>query len=56
MMIASKSSPLALTISANSPGSAASPSSGPWMLAGAWIGVLAGEPVAHAYLALIGLA
>lgn len=29
---------------------------GPWMLAGAWIGVLAGEPVAHGYLVLVGLA
>lgn len=29
---------------------------GPWMLAGAWLGVLAGEPLAAAYLALTGLA
>jgi leader peptidase (prepilin peptidase)/N-methyltransferase len=28
---------------------------GPWMLAGAWTGVLAGEPLAKAYLALVGL-
>jgi leader peptidase (prepilin peptidase)/N-methyltransferase len=28
---------------------------GPWMLGGAWIGVLAGVPVAHAYLTLVGL-
>ncbi len=29
---------------------------GPWMLLGAWIGVLAGAPIAAWYLALIGLA
>ena len=29
---------------------------GPWMLAGACLGVLAGEPLAHAYLAFTGLA
>ena len=29
---------------------------GPWMLAGAWLGILAGEPLAHAYLNLTGLA
>jgi leader peptidase (prepilin peptidase) / N-methyltransferase len=29
---------------------------GPWMLVGAWIGVLAGEPIATAYLRLTGLA
>jgi len=29
---------------------------GPWMLAGAWVGVLAGEPLASAYLTLTGLA
>src|ERR1700712_2270945 len=34
MMMASKSSASDLSISANSPGRAASPSSGPWMLAG----------------------
>lgn len=28
---------------------------GPWMFAGAWIGILAGEPVAGAYLSLAGL-
>jgi leader peptidase (prepilin peptidase)/N-methyltransferase len=28
---------------------------GPWMLAGAWVGVLAGVPVAQGYLALVGL-
>jgi leader peptidase (prepilin peptidase)/N-methyltransferase len=28
---------------------------GPWMLAGAWIGVLVGAPIAHGYLALFGL-
>ncbi|MGN6446639.1 prepilin peptidase [Amnibacterium sp.] len=28
---------------------------GPWMLAGAWVGVLAGDPLAHVYLALCGL-
>ena len=29
---------------------------GPWMLAGAWVGVLAGEPLASAYLTFTGLA
>ena len=29
---------------------------GPWMLAGAWVGILAGPPVAGAYLSLFGLA
>jgi leader peptidase (prepilin peptidase)/N-methyltransferase len=29
---------------------------GPWMLAGAWIGVLVGRPLADAYLHLVGLA
>jgi leader peptidase (prepilin peptidase)/N-methyltransferase len=29
---------------------------GPWMLAGAWIGVLAGQPLADGYLHLVGLA
>jgi leader peptidase (prepilin peptidase)/N-methyltransferase len=29
---------------------------GPWMLAGAWVGVLAGQPIATAYLRLTGLA
>jgi leader peptidase (prepilin peptidase)/N-methyltransferase len=29
---------------------------GPWMLAGAWIGALFGEPIARGYLALFGLA
>jgi leader peptidase (prepilin peptidase) / N-methyltransferase len=29
---------------------------GPWMLAGAWIGILAGAPLATAYLRLLGLA
>ncbi|MDN4616242.1 prepilin peptidase [Leifsonia sp. F6_8S_P_1B] len=29
---------------------------GPWMLAGAWLGILAGPAVARAYLALLGLA
>jgi leader peptidase (prepilin peptidase)/N-methyltransferase len=29
---------------------------GPWMLAGTWVGVLAGEPLAAAYLRLVGLA
>lgn len=29
---------------------------GPWMLAGAWIGILAGAPLATAYLRLIGVA
>jgi leader peptidase (prepilin peptidase)/N-methyltransferase len=28
---------------------------GPWMLAGAWIGILAGAPLAAAYLSLIGV-
>jgi leader peptidase (prepilin peptidase)/N-methyltransferase len=28
---------------------------GPWMLAGAWVGVLAGPAIATAYLALVGL-
>jgi leader peptidase (prepilin peptidase)/N-methyltransferase len=28
---------------------------GPWMLAGAWLGILGGEPVWHAYTGLIGL-
>lgn len=28
---------------------------GPWMLAGAWISIFAGEPISHAYLALVGL-
>ncbi len=28
---------------------------GPWMLAGAWLGLLAGEPIARAYLTLFGL-
>lgn len=28
---------------------------GPWMLAGAWIGVLAGPAIARSYLALVGL-
>ncbi|WP_375389759.1 prepilin peptidase [uncultured Amnibacterium sp.] len=28
---------------------------GPWMLAGAWVGVLAGEPLAAAYLTVTGL-
>jgi leader peptidase (prepilin peptidase)/N-methyltransferase len=28
---------------------------GPWMLAGAWLGIIAGEPIAHAYLVLVGL-
>lgn len=28
---------------------------GPWMLAGAWVGVLAGPALAHGYLALVGL-
>lgn len=28
---------------------------GPWMLAGAWVGALAGDPLAHVYLALCGL-
>ncbi|RIX31331.1 prepilin peptidase [Amnibacterium setariae] len=29
---------------------------GPWILAGAWVGVLAGKPLADAYLRLVGLA
>jgi leader peptidase (prepilin peptidase)/N-methyltransferase len=29
---------------------------GPWMLGGAWIGILAGAPLANAYLRLIGVA
>jgi leader peptidase (prepilin peptidase)/N-methyltransferase len=29
---------------------------GPWMLGGAWIGILAGAPLATAYLRLVGLA
>ncbi|MES1170037.1 MAG: prepilin peptidase, partial [Leifsonia sp.] len=29
---------------------------GPWMLAGAWIGILAGEPIATSYLQLFGVA
>jgi leader peptidase (prepilin peptidase)/N-methyltransferase len=28
---------------------------GPWMFAGAWIGIFAGEPIAGAYLAAVGL-
>jgi leader peptidase (prepilin peptidase)/N-methyltransferase len=28
---------------------------GPWMLAGAWLGVFAGEPIATGYLNLVGL-
>ena len=28
---------------------------GPWMLAGAWVGIVAGQPIAGAYLALVGL-
>jgi leader peptidase (prepilin peptidase)/N-methyltransferase len=28
---------------------------GPWMLVGAWIGILAGGPIAAAYLSLFGL-
>jgi leader peptidase (prepilin peptidase)/N-methyltransferase len=28
---------------------------GPWMLAGAWLGVFAGEPIATGYLTLVGL-
>ena len=28
---------------------------GPWMLAGAWLGILAGAPLAEAYLSLFGL-
>src|ERR1700712_1311473 len=41
MMMASKSSASDLSISANSPGRAASPSSGPWMLAGPVTGLRA---------------
>ena len=29
---------------------------GPWMLGGAWIGIVVGEPIAHWYLVLVGLA
>ncbi|HEX7834048.1 MAG TPA: prepilin peptidase [Pseudolysinimonas sp.] len=29
---------------------------GPWMLAGAWIGILAGQPIATSYLQLFGVA
>jgi leader peptidase (prepilin peptidase)/N-methyltransferase len=29
---------------------------GPWMLLGAWVGILAGVPLASAYLSLFGLA
>jgi leader peptidase (prepilin peptidase) / N-methyltransferase len=29
---------------------------GPWMIAGAWIGIVAGAPLAHLYLSLVGLA
>jgi leader peptidase (prepilin peptidase)/N-methyltransferase len=29
---------------------------GPWMLAGAWLGILAGPTIWNAYLALLGLA
>jgi leader peptidase (prepilin peptidase)/N-methyltransferase len=28
---------------------------GPWMLGGAWVGILAGPSIATAYLALFGL-
>jgi leader peptidase (prepilin peptidase)/N-methyltransferase len=28
---------------------------GPWMLSGAWVGILLGEPIARGYLALFGL-
>jgi len=28
---------------------------GPWMLAGAWVGILAGQPLWNAYLALLGV-
>ena len=28
---------------------------GPWMLGGAWVGILVGEPIARGYLALFGL-
>lgn len=29
---------------------------GPWMLAGAWIGIVAGEPLARQYMSFVGLA
>lgn len=29
---------------------------GPWMLAGAWVGIAFGEQIAHGYLAVVGLA
>lgn len=29
---------------------------GPWLLAGAWVGILAGEPIARAYLGVFGIA
>jgi leader peptidase (prepilin peptidase)/N-methyltransferase len=29
---------------------------GPWMLAGGWVGALAGAPISSGYLALFGLA
>ncbi len=29
---------------------------GPWMIAGAWTGVLAGAPIAHSYAQIVGLA
>jgi len=29
---------------------------GPWMLGGAWVGIVVGEPVANWYLSLFGLA
>ncbi len=29
---------------------------GPWMLAGAWLGIFAGEPIVNAYATLVGLA
>ena len=29
---------------------------GPWMFAGAWIGIFVGEPLASGYLNLVGLA
>jgi leader peptidase (prepilin peptidase)/N-methyltransferase len=28
---------------------------GPWMVLGAWIGIFAGEPIAAAYLGLVGI-
>jgi len=28
---------------------------GPWLLAGAWVGILGGSPLAHGYLTLVGL-